>query len=273
MKIVKSVNELFSLKNKTVILTGSAGRLGERFAHVLSGAGANVVLVDMEKKENKKLENKLMCLYHTKPTSFNADITLRSEVMKLTKIVLSKYKKIDVLINNAHFVPRGHPKRDAPFEEYPLELWDKTIAINLRGLFLCCQEIGKVMSRQNYGVIINVSSIYGIVGADQRIYGKSRLNSPAFYSATKGAMVNLTRYLAAYWHRKNIRVNTLTLGGVYDEKLHTDKSFVKKYSAKTILGRMANKEDYDGAILFLASDASSYMTGSNLIVDGGWTAW
>lgn len=273
MKKIKPIYELFTLKNKTVILTGSAGRLGERFAHVLSAAGANVVLVDLAKKENNKLENELLRLYHTKPLSFNVDITQKSKIVDLAKSVLSKYRKIDVLVNNAHFVPRKHPKRDAPFEEYPLELWDKTITTNLRGLFLCSQEIGKVMSRQNYGVIVNVSSIYGIVGADQRIYGNSRLNSPAFYSATKGAMVSLTRYLAAYWHNKNIRVNTLTLGGIYDEKLHTDKSFVKKYSEKTILGRMANKEDYDGAILFLASDASSYMTGSNLIIDGGWTAW
>lgn len=273
MKKIKSISEVFTLKNKTVVLTGSAGRLGERFAHILSAAGANVVLVDVVKKENNKLENELLQLYHTKPISFNVDITQKSKIVDLTKNILSKYKKIDVLINNAHFVPREHSKRDVPFEEYPLELWDKTITVNLRGLFLCCQEIGKVMTKQNYGVIVNVSSIYGIVGADQRIYGNSRLNSPAFYSATKGAMVNLTRYLAAYWHNKNIRVNTLTLGGVYDEKLHTDKNFVKRYSEKTILGRMANREDYDGAILFLASDASSYMTGSNLVVDGGWTAW
>ena len=129
------------------------------------------------------------------------------------------------------------------------------------------------MLRQKNGTIVNISSIYGISGADQRIYGKSRLNSPVFYAATKGAMVNLTRYLAAYWHGKNIRVNTLTFGGVFDAKLHKDKEFVRKYSEKTILGRMAKKEDYDGALLFLTSDASSYMTGANLIVDGGWTAW
>lgn len=267
------VDNLFSLKNKTVILTGSAGRLGTRFAHVLSTAGANVVLVDIEKDNNKKLEQELIAKYETDPISLNVDISNQTDIKKLTKKVLSKYKKIDVLINNAHFIPRDHPKRDAPFEEYPLELWDKTIITNLRGLFLCSQEIGKIMLAQKKGVIINVSSIYGIAGADQRIYGASRLNSPAFYAATKGAMVNLTRYLAAYWHGKNIRVNTLTLGGVYDEKLHQDKNFIKNYSKKTILGRMAQKEDYDGPLLLLASDASSYMTGSNLIVDGGWTAW
>ena len=273
MKKQISINRLFSLKNKTIILTGSAGRLGIRFSHVLSEAGANVVLVDIESKQNKKLETDLARKYHTHPVAFNLDISKQSDMKRLTKDVLARYKKIDVLINNAHFIPRKHAQLDAPFEEYPLEIWDQAININLRGLFLCCREIGKVMSKQKNGVIVNISSIYGIVGADQRIYGKSRLNSPSFYATTKGAMVNLTRYLAAYWQRKNIRVNTLTLGGVFDEKLHQNKEFVKKYSEKTILGRMARKEDYDGALLFLSSDASSYMTGANLVIDGGWTAW
>jgi NAD(P)-dependent dehydrogenase (short-subunit alcohol dehydrogenase family) len=128
------------------------------------------------------------------------------------------------------------------------------------------------MKKQSNGVILNISSIYGIQGSDQRIYGKSRLNSPSFYALTKGGMVNFTRYLAAYWNRKNIRVNTLTLGGVLDKNLQ-NKNFIKKYSEKTMIGRMANKKDYDGALLFLCSDASSYMTGSNLVIDGGWSAW
>lgn len=273
MKKINLINKLFSLQNKTVVLTGSAGRLGTRFSHVLSEAGANVVLVDIDDKQNTKLEKILARKYKTHPMSIRADISNESDVKRVKREIIAEYKKIDVLINNAHFVPREHPKRDAPFEQYPLELWDKTVSVNLRGLFLCCREIGDIMVRQNKGIIVNISSIYGIVGADQRIYGKSRLNSPAFYSATKGAMVNLTLYLAAYWRGKNIRVNTLTLGGVYDSKLHKDKEFVRRYSEKTILGRMSNKEDYDGALLLLASDASSYMTGANLIIDGGWTAW
>ena len=266
-------NKLFNLKNKTVMLTGSAGRLGTRFAHVLSQAGADVILVDIEQSTNKKLEHELITLYKTKPAAFCVDISDQNKIKQLMKKIISKYSKIDVLINNAHFIPRTHPKRDASFENYPLDLWDKTISINLRGLFLCCQEIGQLMLKQRKGVIVNISSIYGIVGADQRIYGKSRLNSPPFYAASKGAMVNFSRYLAAYWEGKNIRVNTLTLGGVFDEKLHKDKTFVKNYSKKTILGRMANKEDYDGPLLFLVSNASSYVTGTNLVVDGGWTAW
>ncbi|MGI0057285.1 MAG: SDR family oxidoreductase, partial [Nitrosarchaeum sp.] len=136
--------------------------------------------------------------------------------------------------------------------------------------FLCCKEIGKVMVKQKSGVIVNISSIYGMVGADQRIYGKSKLNSVSSYATTKGGIINLTRFLAAHWHKKNIRVNTLSLGGVYNKQ---NNQFVKNYSYRTMLGRMASKDEYNGAILFLTSDASSYMTGANLVVDGGWTAW
>lgn len=269
----KTIFDLFNLEGKTIVLTGSAGRLGSRFADVLSSAGADVVLVDVEESYNKKLELELKQKYNTNPFAIKIDISKQSEVLKLKQLILKKYKKVDVLINNAHFIPRSHPKIDSPFEDYPFDLWQDTIETNLNSLFLCCKEFGKIMTKQRKGVIINISSIYGIVGADQRIYGKSKLNSPSFYAATKGAMVNLTRYLAAYWHSKNVRVNTLTLGGVYDSQLHKNKEFVKNYAKKTMIGRMANKEDYDGAILFLTSDASAYMTGANLIMDGGWTAW
>ena len=269
----KSSQKIFNIKNKTIVLTGSAGRIGEHFAHVLSSNGANVILVDIQNTKNKKLENTLKKLYKTKPVSINVDISDELQVKTLVNTVLKKFKTIDVLINNAHFISREHPNRDVNFENYPLELWDSMVNQNLRSLFLCSKEIGKIMLKQKKGVIVNISSIYGIKGADQRIYGKSRLNSPSPYAATKGGLVNFTKYLASYWHGKNIRVNTLTLGGVYDSKLHTNKDFVKKYSSKTILGRMAQKSDFDGALLFLSSDASSYVTGTNLIVDGGWTAW
>jgi NAD(P)-dependent dehydrogenase (short-subunit alcohol dehydrogenase family) len=270
---LNDIFEKFSLSGKVIVLTGSAGRVGSRFSDVLSEAGANVILVDIDDAKNKKLEKRLMKKYHVKPYAINCDITVESEVKDLVKKILQKYKKIDGLINNAHFAPREHPKKDAPFESYPFELWDYSVTVNHRGLFLCSQEIGKVMRKQKKGVIVNISSIYGITGPDQKIYDKSGLNSPPYYSFTKGGMVNFTRYLASFWHGKNIRVNTLTLGGIYDKKLHTNKKFVKNYAEKTMIGRMSTKEDYDGAILFLMSDASEYMTGANLIVDGGWSAW
>ena len=281
---MNTINKLFNLKDKTVILTGSAGRLGSQFAHALTDAGANVVLVDIDEQKNSELEKSIIEKYWsddnhshpfltTNPMLSTTDIANESEVKKMVEATLKKYGKIDVLVNNAHFVPRDDPKRDAPFEEYPLELWDNATRINTRSLFLCCQEVGRAMRKQSTnGVIVNISSIYGMQGSDQRIYGKSRVNSPPFYALTKGGMINFTRYLAAYWNRKNIRVNTLSLGGVIDAKLHDDE-FIKKYSEKTMIGRMANTDDYNGALLFLCSDASAYMTGSNLIIDGGWSAW
>jgi|TARA_B110000495_G_C22936138_1_gene547472 NAD(P)-dependent dehydrogenase (short-subunit alcohol dehydrogenase family) len=268
----KSISKLFGLKNKTVILTGSSGRLGNEYAHILSEAGANVILADIETQKNKKLENLLRKLYNTNPLAYEINLTDKSQVNDMITNVLKNYKTIDVLINNAFYNPSRSRNSTLPFKNFPLDLWNEVIETNLTGTFLCSQSVGTVMENQNQGVIINISSIYGLNGADQRIYGKSNLNSPVSYAATKGAIVNLTRYLAAYWHGKNIRVNTLSLGGVLDTK-YMKKDFVTKYSKKTMLGRMANKEEYSGAILFLASDASSYMTGANLVLDGGWTSW
>ena len=268
-----SINKIFDLTNRVVILTGSAGRLGTHYAHVLSDAGANVILVDIDEKKNKKLEQILSEKYQTKPMVSTIDISKKSDVIKMANKVFNKYKRIDGLINNAFYSPVPSKEKFAePFESFSLELWNQVLSINLTGVFLCSQEIGKIMIKQKRGVIVNISSIYGMNGADQRIYGSSNLNSPVSYAVTKGAIINLTRYLAAYWHRKNIRVNTLTLGGVLDTS-YMPNEFIKKYSEKTMLGRMANNDEYKGAILFLISDASSYMTGSNLIIDGGWTAW
>lgn len=271
---MKSSSELFSLKGKTILLTGSAGRLGTNFAHALSSAGADVMLIDIDNEKNQKLEKEITKKFNTKPQAFNVDITKKAELVSLGKKIINDYGKIDGLVNNAFFSPRLDVKRSAAkFEQYPLDLWNTVVTVNITGVFLCCQEFGKIMKEQKSGgSIVNISSIYGINGADQRIYGKSKLNSPPSYAVTKGALVNFTRYLAAYWHRKNIRVNTMTLGGVLD-KSYMSKEFIRNYSEKTILGRMANNDEYNGALVFLLSDASSYMTGANLILDGGWSAW
>lgn len=270
----KPVSKLFDLSGKIIVLTGSAGRLGKNFSHVLSDAGANVVLVDIDEKKNQILESSICKKYHTNPFACNIDISNQNDVMKLRKQIIQKYGRIDGLVNNAFYSPRQDEKRSAmKLEEFPLDLWDKVLSVNLTGVFLCCQEFGKVMIKQKTGgSIVNISSIYGVNGADQRIYGDSKLNSPPSYAATKGAIVNFTRYLASYWNRKNIRVNTMTLGGVLDRS-YMNKQFIRNYSEKTMLGRMANSDEYNGALLFLLSDASSYMTGANLILDGGWTAW
>ena len=206
------IYDLFQLENKTVVLTGSSGRLGSQYAHILSASGANVVLVDKEIKKNKKLEQELNKKYNTKSVAYTADISNKKDVIKMKNAIVKKFKRIDILINNAFYNPNQSKYSSVSLEKFPLELWNEMINVNLSGVFLCSQEIGSIMAKQKTGVIVNIASIYGLVGADQRIYGKNKLNSPASYAATKGAIVNLTRYLAAYWHGKNVRVNTLSLG-------------------------------------------------------------
>jgi NAD(P)-dependent dehydrogenase (short-subunit alcohol dehydrogenase family) len=270
----KRLNKIFDLKDRVIVLTGSAGLLGSQYAQILSDAGANLVLVDTNVTKNQALKKQINENFQTDPICLDVDITSKNQVKKMVSSIKKEFGKIDGLINNAFL---NHAKSQSKngansFETFPIEIWNKAMELNLTGVLLCCQEVGKVMVQQKKGVIVNISSIYGISGADQRIYGNSNLNSPVSYAASKGAIINLTRYLAAYWHQKNIRVNTLTLGGVQDDS-YQKKEFIKRYSEKTMLGRMAKKEDYNGAILFLMSDASSYMTGSNLVIDGGWTAW
>jgi NAD(P)-dependent dehydrogenase (short-subunit alcohol dehydrogenase family) len=188
------------------------------------------------------LAKKLSEKYGTDPMGIFVDITDKLSVENMVNEVVSKYSKIDALINNAVYNPRTK-EYHAPFEEFSLECWNKVISVNLTGVFLCCQAVGKQMVKQGYGVIINISSIYGIVGPDQRIYGESGLNSSTAYAVSKGGVVSLTRYLAAYWAGKNIRINTLTLGGVFNNQ---DEEFVKNYCYRTPLGRMADRRDYRG---------------------------
>ena len=276
MKDKKIISKLFDLKGRNIVITGASGLLGSQYANTLSSAGANIILLDVDTIKNEKLKSALIKKYKNKICAYTLDISNQTEVNKISKKVIKDFKKIDGLINNAAYTSKGAKEKSdnafGSFENFPIDIWQKSLDINLSGVFFCSQAFGKIMAKQGKGVIVNIASTYGLVGADQRIYGKSGLNLPISYAATKGAIVNFTRYLAAYWHGKNIRVNTLSPGGVMD-KTYQNESFIKKYSEKTILGRMANKEEYNGAMLFLISDASSYMTGANLVVDGGWTAW
>lgn len=170
----QSINKLFDLKNRTVVITGSAGRLGTEFSHTLSSVGANVIMLDVDNKKNKSLESDLTKHYQTKPHTYNVDITNERALVDATKSIIKKYKKIDVLINNAFLNPSSSKNSSNAFESYPKDLWEKAISTNLTGVFLCCKVIGDVMAKQRNGVIVNISSIYGMVGADQRIYGNSK---------------------------------------------------------------------------------------------------
>jgi 2-deoxy-D-gluconate 3-dehydrogenase len=195
----------------------------------------------------------------------------------MAKAALEKFGTIDILVNSAALDPKfdksGIGKHNSAFEEYPLAAWEAAVRVNLTGAFLCSQVAAKAMLKQGGGVIINICSTYGLGGPDQRIYvrkDQATQYKPVDYTVTKAGILGLTKYLATYYGDKNIRVNALSPGGVFNQH---DEEFVKAYSSRTVLGRMARPDEMNGALLFLASDASSYMTGANLIVDGGWTAW
>ncbi len=260
-----SIFKLFSLDGRVVIITGGAGMLGKKYAKACSDAGARVVLFDI--RGVASLPKDFCTEYEI------VDITNKTEVQKSVKKVFSRYGNIDVLVNNAAMNPvPGSPESKgqfSPYEDYPAELWEKELSVGLSGALFCTQAVVPIMKRQGSGSIINISSTYGNVGPDNRIYDEGKYKSIG-YATTKGAALNFTRAWASYLRGTGIRVNTLTPGGVFAGQ---PDEFVKKYEERTILGRMARKDEYNGAILFLASDASSYMTGANLVVDGGWTAW
>jgi NAD(P)-dependent dehydrogenase (short-subunit alcohol dehydrogenase family) len=273
--------DLFSLKGKIAVVTGALGLLGKNHCTALSDAGANVVVVDINQNECKIFAQTLS----TKSVGFNCDITKIDSVKKLRDFILNKFEKIDVLVNNAAindmFVPKDsfgeNPTSAAEqsmFENYPLDLWQKFLNVNVTGTFLCSQILGSEMANAGKGSIINIASTYGIVAPNQSIYkkedGTQNFYKSASYPVTKGAIISFTKFLAAYWGNKGVRINTLSPGGVENNQ---DDYFVNNYSGLTPLGRMAKPTDYKGAIVFLASDASAYMTGANLVVDGGWTAW
>lgn len=266
--------ELFSLKNKTAIVTGALGLIGKEHCKALSEAGANVVVADIDGSKCSELAKTLS----TESIGVSLDVIKKDLIQNLRDNVLKRFGHIDVLVNNAAindmFEDPKAATEQSKFENYPLELWQKSIDVNLTGVFLCSQILGTEMAKQKSGSIINIASTYGITAPDQSLYinkdGAQSFYKPPAYSATKGAVIMFTKYLAAYWGKEGVRVNTLTPGGVENNQ---DEFFIEKYSSKTPLGRMAKPTDYKGALIFLASDASSYMTGANLIVDGGWTCW
>jgi 2-deoxy-D-gluconate 3-dehydrogenase len=200
-----------------------------------------------------------------------------ASVRAMAERTLAEFGRVDALVNNAALDPKFDPahagSHQSSFEDYPLEAWEQALAVNVTGMFLCAQAVSRPMLKAGRGVIVNVASTYGLVGPDQRLYQREDQPprfKPVTYTVAKAAAIGLTRYLATYFAGKGIRVNTLTPGGVYAGH---DEEFVRRYSARTVLGRMAEKEEMSSALLFLLSDASSYMTGANLVVDGGWTAW
>lgn len=263
--------EIFNLHGKTAIVTGGTGILGKSFCSALAAFGANVVVLDLSEEKVSNLAKELSDNYENECLGLSCDITSIDDISRSLEEIKDKFESIDILHNNAQgeTIP-------VSFEECSLEEWRVTSSVNEEGYFLMAQAVGKEMIAQGKGgSIIQTSSIYGVLGPDHRIYDGATLDGKqmgtrAVYSFSKAGVIGLSKYLATYWADKNIRVNTLTPGGV--ENGQSDK-FIKQYSRRVPLGRMADKDDMVGALIFLASDASSYVTGQNIIVDGGLEAW
>jgi NAD(P)-dependent dehydrogenase (short-subunit alcohol dehydrogenase family) len=277
----RSALDLFNLSGRVAIITGGVGLLGAQFCRTLAQAGAKVVVADINQLAGEGLARDLVAEGYP-AIAVRTDVTDPVSVQEMVAAAVKAFDRLDILVNSAALDPKFDPQQVAnelthsgsgAFEDFPLAAWEQALAVNLTGAFLCCQAGVQPMLKQGGGVIVNLSSIYGLTGPDQRVYqqpGQPPRYKPVYYSVTKAGILGLTRYLATYYAGRNIRANALTPGGVYNG--HED-SFVQAYSARAVLGRMAEKDEMNGALLFLASDASAYMTGANLVVDGGWTAW
>jgi len=244
---------MFSIKDKVIVVTGGSGLLGGKILDVLRTEGAIALSADIKVPDNDEL-------------SIKVDITSEQSVKDAVGSVVEKHGRIDGWINNAY--PRTSDWGNK-FEDIKVESWRQNVDMHLNGYFLCCQIVLEQMRKQGSGSLINMSSIYGLVGPDFNVYNGTSMTMPAAYSAIKGGLNNLSRYLAAYYGPYQVRVNTVSPGGIFDNQ---PEPFVSNYNNKVPLRRMGNPMDIASAVCFLLTDESSYITGHNLVVDGGWTA-
>ena len=257
----------FSLDNKTIIITGACGLLGREICKALAELHARIVLADIDIMAAEKLQEELRDVYGASVTAFPLDISSEDSVDKLVDELSKQTISVDGLVNNAY--PRNITYGTI-FENITMDSWRENIDMHLNGYFNVSQKIARVMMQQRQGNIVNITSIYGMLGPDFSIYEGTTMTMPAEYAAIKGAIVNFTRYLATYLATYNIRVNCISPGGIFNEQ---PVSFVEKYKQRTPMGRMGKPEDIAGGVLFLLSNLSSYMTGQNLVIDGGWSSW
>jgi NAD(P)-dependent dehydrogenase (short-subunit alcohol dehydrogenase family) len=274
-----SLTKLFDLTDRVAIITGGAGLLGEQHARIIAQAGGTPILVDINQENANRKASQLRDEFKVRAMAIAANITDADQVAGILQTALKHYGGVDILINNAANNPRVEQPCEvnfSRFEHLPLSQWVDDLTVGLTGAFLCCQIIGTEMARRGRGVIVNVASDLALVAPDQRLYRQQGLPEhlqpvkPVTYSVVKSGLLGLTRYLATYWCDQGVRVNAISPGGIYNGQAD---SFVAKLSSLIPMGRMANVDEYQGAMLFLCSDASSYMTGSNLVVDGGRTCW
>lgn len=269
---------LFDLTGRVAVITGGAGLLGYHHAAILGDAGAHVILLDLADADPAGRARQLSSEIAAETMGIACDITSEGSVVGARDQILGRFGKIDILINNAANNPKVEDGNLAwsRLENFPLGVWESDIRVGLTGAFLCSRIFGMEMAKQNSGVIVNVASDLGVIAPDQRIYRVDGLLDehqpvkPVTYSVVKTALLGLTRYLATYWSDANIRVNAISPGGVFNGQ---NEVFLSRVKQLIPMGRMANRDEYQGAILFLCSDASSYMTGANLVIDGGRTCW
>lgn len=271
------MKNLFSLRGRIAVVTGGMGQLGAQYAAALADQGARVAVFDLPDSPGKGAGMLAKYFKSGKAKRFEVDITNRKDLSVAVARLVKGWGCPDVLVNNAGVdsPPDAPADEVGPFESYPEKSFDHVMDVNVKGTYLCCQIIGKQMALAGRGSIINISSIYGMLSPCQDIYEFRRKKGAVFfkpvaYSVSKSAIYNLTRYLATYWAKKGVRVNTLTLSGVFNNQ---PDEFLGAYCARMPMGRMARPDEMNGAVVFLASAASSYVTGANLVVDGGWSAW
>jgi NAD(P)-dependent dehydrogenase (short-subunit alcohol dehydrogenase family) len=270
---------LFDLTGRVAIVAGGAGLLGPRHVEAISSAGGTVVIADIDLASAERVAVAQRDRFGADVWAIRTDVTRSDEVEQLLDRVITRHGRADILINNAANNPKVEVGGSVAFsrmERFPLDQWHRDLDVGLTGAFLCCQIIGREMAARRSGVIINIASEYGIIAPDQRLYrldgapNDEQPTKPVSYTVVKSGLIGLSKYLAAYWGDRGVRVNTLTVGGIENGQ---DEQFLQRARDKIPLGRMARVDEYQGAILFLASDASSFMTGSNLVVDGGKSCW
>ena len=269
--------KLFDISGRVVVMTGGLGQLGRSYTLGLVDRGARVAVLDSRVDEELVRERYGDRAGDEGLMFVPSDVTQRSSIEAGLETVNASWGVPHALVNNAALdSPPGAPaEENGPFETYPDTSWDRVLDVNLKGAFMCCQVTGGQMAETGRGSIVNICSIYGLVSPDQRVYEYRRREGQPFYkppayAVSKSGLLNLSRYLATYWADRHVRVNTLSLGGVFNDQ---DEEFLEAYCKRVPMGRMAREDEYRGAIIFLISDAASYMTGSNLVIDGGWTAW